>query len=130
MGALGEAHNLAHSIENRWLEAYVGAHWGITAVHFDRPQKAHALFERSLLLAPDVTPNAVTVGLSNYGLAQIALANGEPRRAARLSLEALGPLQEADHALAREVRAWRAGNQLEADDEVSAKRCLLYVIAA
>lgn len=120
MNALGEAHNLAQSIENRWLEAYVGAHWGIAAVHFGRQEKARTLFERSLLLAPDVTPNAVIVGLSNYGLAQIALANGEPRRAARLSLEALDPLQEADHALAREVRAWRADNRLDADDEAPA----------
>ena len=103
------AHELAAGLDNPWQVALVKARWGIAALEAGDAEQARPLLVRAAELAPNVASSAKIEGLSRFGLAKLAIADGDRETAAAQSAAALAVLQTHGLAPAVEVAAWRAG---------------------
>jgi len=103
------AHELAAGLDNPWQVALVKARWGIAALEAGDAEQARPLLVQAAELAPSVASSAKIEGLSRFGLAKLAIADGDRETAAAQSAAALIVLQTHGLAPAVEVAAWRAG---------------------
>jgi tetratricopeptide (TPR) repeat protein len=108
LGHLREVHDLAERIGGPWFAAGSRVQLGILAVLRRRPDEARTLLDEALDLSL-AAPSTPFVTLCLAGYAQLAFADGDPERAARL--------EGAAEGLRRRVGlwAWPHVRRVEAD---------------
>lgn len=105
--SLEEARSIAATLMAPWQEAYVAARWGIVALEAGDMTRARTLLETAVGMAPDIASSAHVEGLGRFGLARLALSEGDATTADAQSATALAVLESSGHALAADVAAWR-----------------------
>jgi serine phosphatase RsbU (regulator of sigma subunit)/predicted ATPase/Tfp pilus assembly protein PilF len=95
---------LARQIEHHWLITAVLNEWGELYLKEQRFDEAATAFGEAHTLASE--GNTEYLALACYGLARIALAQGDTQEALRQGQESLSLLEEMGHSYTSEVRAW------------------------
>jgi predicted ATPase len=116
-GHLSEVRDLAERLDNRWLRAASRAQLGTLAILHGRLDDAWALLEEGLALGLEARSTRY-VSLCLAGMARLALATGEPRRAALVAGAAEGLSRRAG------IRAWPTQLREEAELAAELRRTL------
>jgi predicted ATPase len=106
---LTEANDLGRQFDNGWLEASAQTQLAWIAVWAGRPDDARALLARSVEATDDADLSTLTVTFSLVATAHLALAQGDPRRAAVALGAADGLRRRAG------LRAWPSTRRSEAE---------------
>jgi tetratricopeptide (TPR) repeat protein len=116
-GYFAAAHSLAASLDNHWLLALIAVEWGTVRLKSGNPVGARPLLETAVADSATLSPNAAILGQGYFGLAQLALLDGDREAADRLSRVALEASSADAGLLAAKIRAWREGQAFGAPTE-------------